>query len=140
MNNYRTIIESFETFAENHPLVETFSYGDLSDAGRDENKIKYPLMHIIPQPSTLEVDYTDFVFNLIIGDMVNEDETNQLDVLKTSHLILQDFADNYINQTLNYSFQLLTPLTFSPFLDRLDDVLAGVEATITLRVEGSFCL
>ena len=140
MNNYRTIIESFESFANNHPLIQTFSWGDLSDSGRGVDKIKYPLLHIIPQPSTLEKDYTDFVFNLIIGDMVNDDESNQLDILKTSHLILQDFADNYINQTLNYTFQLLTPLTFSPFLDRLDDVIAGVEATITLRVEGSFCL
>ena len=140
MNNYRTIIESFESFANNHPVIQSFSWGDLSDAGREDDKILYPLLHIIPQPSTLEKDYTDFVFNLIIGDMVNDDETNQLDVLKTSHLILQDFADNYINQKSNFTFQLLTPLTFSPFLDRLDDVVAGVEATITLRVEGSFCL
>ncbi len=88
MNNYRTIIESFEAFAENHPLIQTFSYGDLSDVGRDDNKIKYPILHIIPQPSTLEKDYTDFVFNIIIGDLVNEDESNQLDSLKISHLIL----------------------------------------------------
>lgn len=140
MNNYRTIIESFEGFVEQHPVLQTFTWGDLSDVGRENDKIKYPILHVIPQPSTLEKTYTDFVFNMIIGDMLNEDESNQLDVLKTSHLILQDFAAYYINQLTDNTFELLTPITFSPFLDRLDDVLCGVESTITIRVEASFCL
>ena len=140
MNNYRTIIETLESWANSHPLVQTFSWGNLSDSGRGVNKIEYPLFHVIPQPSTLETDYTDFVFTIIIGDMINEDESNELDVLKISHLILQDFSANFINDTTDYTYQLLTPITFNPFLDRLDDIVGGVEANITFRVEGTFCL
>jgi|SRR5210317_1755069 hypothetical protein len=140
MNNYRTIIETLEDWANSHPLVQTFSWGNLSDAGREVNKIEYPLFHVIPQPSTLEKDYTDFVFTIIIGDMVNDDESSELDNLKISHLILQDFSSNFINETLDTTYQLLTPITFNPFLDRLDDKVCGVEANITFRVEGTFCL
>lgn len=140
MNNYRTIIERFETFVENHPILETFTWGDLSDVGRNNEKIKYPLLHIIPTPSTINPDYTDFNFQLLIMDLLDDEELNQLDVLKECHLILQDFSNDFINDKQDYTYALLTPITFQPFIDRLPTRVCGVDAAITLRVEGSFCL
>lgn len=140
MNNYRTIIETFESFSDQHPLLETFTWGDLSDVGRNEEKIKYPLMHVIPTPSTINPDYTDFTFQVLFMDLLDDEELNQLDALKEAHLILQDFSDYFINDLRNTTYALITPITFQPFIDRLPTRVAGVDATITLRVEGSFCL
>lgn len=140
MNNYRTIIETFESFANQHPVLQTFTWGDLSDVGRNEEKIKYPLMHIIPTPSTINPTYTDFTFQVLFMDLLDDQELNQLDILKETHLILQDFSDYFINDLRDSSFALITPITFQPFIDRLPTRVCGVDATITLRVEGSFCL
>lgn len=140
MNNYRTIIETFEQFATNHPLLQTFTWGELSDVGREQEKIKYPLIHVIPTPSTLNPDYTDFNFQVLIMGLLDDTEDNQLDLLKTSHLILQDFSDYFINDLKSYDYALVTPIPFNPFLDRLPERVVGVDAAITLRVQGTFCL
>ena len=140
MNNYRTIIETFENFSNQHPLLKTFTWGDLSDVGRNNEKIEYPLMHVIPTPSSVYEDYTDFTFQILFMDLLDDEELNQLDVLKESHLILQDFSAYFINDLRNTTYNLVTPIQFQPFIDRLPTRVCGVDATITLRVEGSFCL
>lgn len=140
MNNYRTIIETFEAFSNQHPLLKTFTWGDLSDVGRNNEKIEYPLMHVIPTPSSVYEDYTDFTFQVLFMDLLDDEELNQLDVLKESHLILQDFSAYFINDLRNTTYALITPIQFQPFIDRLPTRVGGVDATITLRVEGSFCL
>lgn len=140
MNTYKQLIERFENFANNHPIIETFTWGQLSDVGRDNEKIKFPLMHIIPTPSSIEENYTDFNFQLLLMDMLDDTEDNQLNCLNISHLILKDFCDELIYQKKDFSYFLQTPVNFDPFLDRLPTRVAGIDATITIRVEGSFCL
>jgi len=140
MNNYKQLIDRFETFSNNHPMIETFTWGELSDVGRNQEKIKFPLLHVIPTPSTIEDNYTDFNFQILIMDMLDDTEDNQLDCLNRSHLILKDFCDELINDRRDNSFFLQTPVPFDPFLDRLPTRVAGVDATVSIRVEGSFCL
>jgi len=140
MDNYRSIIEKFEDFASQHPLIETFTWGQLSDVGRDNEKIKFPLLHAIPTPSNIENTYTDFNFQMLFMDMLDDTEENQLDILKFQHLILQDFLSYFQDATREYNFSISTPVSFQPFLDRLPTRVCGVDATITFRVEASFCL
>jgi len=46
----------------------------------------------------------------------------------------------YTNQLTTYNFHVITPVTFTPFLDKLSVYIAGVEAQIVFRAEGTFCL
>lgn len=140
MNNLKSIIDSFNDFASQHPIIQTFTWGRLSDVGRDNEPLNFPLLHAIPLPSTVNDTYTDFLFNIIIADQLDDEEINQLDVIEMSYQILQDFIEYYINQKTENDFFVITPITFTPFLDRFTKVMAGVEAQITLRVEGSYCL
>jgi len=140
MNNFKQIIDSFDAFVQQHPIIQTFTWGRLSDVGRDNEPLNFPILHVIPLPSTINDTFTDFQFNIIIADQLDDEEINQLDVLEESHQLLQDFIEYYINQLQNYSFFIQTPVQFTPFLDRFTKVMAGVEAQITFRVEGSYCL
>jgi len=140
MNNFKQIIDSFEAFVQQHPIIKTFTWGRLSDVGRNNEPLNFPILHVIPLPSTINDTYTDFQFNIIIADQLDDEEINQLSVLEESHLLLQDFIQYYINQLQDYSFFIQTPVQFTPFLDRFTKVMAGVEAQITFRVEGSYCL
>lgn len=140
MNNFKQIIDSFESFVAQHPIIKTFTWGRLSDVGRNNEPLNFPILHVVPLPSTINDTYTDFQFNIIIADQLDDEESNQLDVVEETHLLLQDFIQYYINQLQNYSFFIQTPVQFTPFLDRFTKVMAGVEAQITFRVEGSYCL
>jgi hypothetical protein len=72
--------------------------------------------------------------------MLDDIQSNNIDIVETCHLILQDFIEYYINQLKSFSFFMVTPVNFSPFLDRFSIYVAGVEAQITMRVEGTYCL
>ena len=140
MNNFKSIIDSFEAFASQHPVIKTFTFGELSDTGQDVEPLKYPLFHVIPLPSSMNLEYTDFNFNIIFGDMLDETKSNQIDIVEECHLILQDFMEYYTNNKKSFDFYVVSPITFTPFLDKLSVFIAGTEAQITFRVEGTFCL
>lgn len=140
LNNFKSIIDSFSAFTEQHPVIKTFTFGEMSDVGQNEELLDFPLFHVVPLPSTIYDDYTDFNFNIIIGSMLDDIQSNNIEIVETCHLILQDFIEYYINELTSYNFFLTTPVNFTPFLDRFSVYIAGVEAQITLRVEGTFCL
>lgn len=140
MNNFKSIIDSFEGFASQHPVIRTFTFGELSDTGQDKEPLDFPLFHIIPLPSQMDLEYTDFNFNIIFGSMLDDVKSNQIDIVETCHLLLQDFMEYYTNNKKSFDFYVTTPVTFTPFLDKLSVYIAGVEAQITFRVEGTFCL
>lgn len=140
MNNFKSIIDSFEGFASQHPVIRTFTFGELSDTGQDKEPLDFPLFHVIPLPSQMNLEYTDFNFNIIFGSMLDDVKSNQIDIVETCHLLLQDFMEYYTNNKKSFDFYVTTPVTFTPFLDKLSVYIAGVEAQITFRVEGTFCL
>ena len=140
MNNFKSIIDSFEQFANQHPVIKTFTFGTLSDTGQDKEPLEYPLFHIIPVPSTINDQFTDFSFQIIIGDMLDDVKTNQVDIVEECYMILQDFVEYYINQLTSENHHIVTPISFVPFLDKLSVYIAGVEATVTFRAEGTYCL
>jgi hypothetical protein len=140
MNNFKSIIDSFEGFASQHPVIATFTFGELSDTGQDKEPLDFPLFHVIPLPSQMNLEYTDFNFNIIFGSMLDDVKSNQIDIVETCHLLLQDFMEYYTNNKKSFDFYVTTPVTFTPFLDKLSVYICGVEAQITFRVEGTFCL
>ena len=140
MNNFKSIVDSFEAFASQHPVIKTFTFGNLSDTGQDVEPLLYPLFHVIPLPSQVTDQYTDFSFNIIFGDMLDDVKTNQVDIVEECYMLLQDFLEYYTNQLTTYNFHVITPVTFTPFLDKLSVYVAGVESQIVFRAEGTFCL
>jgi hypothetical protein len=140
MNNFKSIIDSFEDFSNQHPVIETFTFGNLSDTGQDEEPLKYPLMHVIPVTSTLTDQYADFNFQIIFGEMLDDVKTNQVNCVEECYMILQDFIEYYTNQLTTSTYHITTPISFTPFLDKLSVYIAGVEASVTFRAEGTYCL
>jgi|31_taG_2_1085359.scaffolds.fasta_scaffold04023_4 hypothetical protein len=140
MNNFKSIIDSFSGFSEQHPIIKTFTFGQMSDTGQDEELLDFPLMHVVPLPSTIHDTYTDFNFNIIFASMLDDIQSNNIEIVELCHYLLRDFIEYYINQLQSFNFYMVTPVNFTPFLDRFSIYVAGVEAQITLRVEGTYCL
>lgn len=142
---YKDLIKLFYVFAAQHPILKNWSWGNLSDYQREDYKQKYPALHIVPQPSTLDNTYTNFNFTILIFDLLNEwvgDDTksNQLDSLSLTHEILNDFYAYFINQLTGYGFYLQNPVQFTPFTDRFKESVCGIEAQIVIVSEQTACL
>ena len=132
-------------FSAQHPILKQTSWGNLSDYQREDYIQKYPALHIVPQPSTIDNTFTNFNFTILIFDLLNEyvgneTKSNQLDSLSLCHEILNDFYAYFINQLTGFGFYLQNPIQFTPFNDRFKESVVGVEAQITIVSEQSACL
>jgi hypothetical protein len=143
---YKTLIDLFAYFTAQHPILQTFSWGNMADYSRDTYITKYPALHVVPQPSTINRTYTEFNFTILIYDLLNEYvdgdpiNSNQLDSLSLTHEILNDFYAFFTNQLTQYGYFLNTSVSFSPFTDRFQQDVCGVEATITITSEQTACI
>lgn len=143
--NIKTLINYFETFTNNHPILRTFSWGNLSDYSRDTFITEYPAIHIVPQPSTIDTTSTNMSFSVLIYDLLNEYvgnpiNSNQLDSMALTQEILNDFINEFINQLTDYGYYLQMPVQFTPFVDRFAESVCGVEAIITITMEQTACI
>jgi hypothetical protein len=142
----KDIIQLFGYFTAQHPILRTFSWGNLADYSRDEYITKYPAFHAVPQPSLVDKNFADFNFNILIYDLLNEYvdgdpvNSNQLDSLALTETILNDFYAFFTNQLTQYGYFLTTSVNYTPFMDRFKEDVVGIEATITIRVEQTACI
>lgn len=144
---YKNILDLFYYFRSQHPILSgtTISWGNLSDYSREDYITKYPAIHFVPQPSILAPTSNDFVWSIMIYDLLNEyvgDDTrsNQIYAISQCHEILQDFYAWFANNLTDYGYFILAPIQYSVFVDRFNQSVAGVEAQITIQVEQLACL
>ena len=142
----KDIIKMFAVFTAQHPILRTFSWGNLADYSRDNYITEYPAIHFVPQPSLIERTYANFNFSVLIYDLQNEYvdgdpiNSNQLDSLSLCQVILTDFYAYFTNQLTGYDFFLTTAVNYTPFVDRFKEDVCGVEATITITAEQTACI
>jgi hypothetical protein len=144
---YKNILDLFYHFRNQHPILSgtTISWGNLSDYSREDFITKYPAIHFVPQPSILAPTSNDFVWSVMIYDLLNEyvgDDTrsNQIYAISECHEILQDFYAWFANNLTDFGYYILAPIQYSVFVDRFNQSVAGVEAQITIQVEQLACL
>jgi hypothetical protein len=141
----KNLITFFRQFTSNHPILETFSWGNLSDYSREDYITKYPAIHFVPQPSTLGDTSQDITFSVLVYDLLNEyvdnpTNSNQLDSMALCEEIMGDFYNFFVNQLTEYGYYLQTPIPYSYFTDRFAESVCGVEASITITIEQTACI
>lgn len=144
---YKNILDLFYYFRDQHPILSgtTISWGNLSDYSREDYITKYPAIHFVPQPSVLSPTSNDFVWSVLIYDLLNEyvgddHKSNQIYAISECHEILQDFYAWFANNLTDYGFYIQTPISYNVFVDRFNQSVAGVEANITITAEQLACL
>ena len=144
---YKDIINRFRTITENHLMLEDFGYGDLSDLkyvsqlGTDEERVGYPYLYLLPSSSTRNGVVMNYSFNMIVMDMARPEDganTDEFDNYITIQSQCQQYIDDVLAQ-LYYFYKdqpeiQLTGITYTPFKEKYQDVVAGMTATITIAV------
>jgi len=144
---YKEIINRFRTITEDHLMLEDFGYGDLSDLkyvsqlGTDEERVGYPYLYLLPSSSTRNGVVMNYSFNMIVMDMARPEDganTDQYDNYITIQSQCQQYIDDVLAQ-LYYFYKdqpeiQLTGITYTPFKEKYQDVVAGMTATINIAV------
>lgn len=147
MTTIYDILNTIKTFLRNNPIVNTVTYGDISDIDLNKTTI-YPLTHFfINNVTVLDqimqvsismlftdiVDYTKNFNNDDFGD--RGDDTNIIDVYNTqlqiANALIQDLkrGDLYRDR-----YQLEGNPILEPFNDRFENELAGWTVDLVINI------
>jgi len=145
MVNYKQIIQDLSGIAYYHNQINSFGYGDITQITNDIETKQEPLytkMYVVPGQVQLAQNRLLYNFSIIILDQVNDDLSNQQEVMSDTLEICKDiFTILYQSYTATWGgFSIdYTPLwgpSVTPFLERFETVLGGW--TMNVQIEQPF--
>ena len=144
MIGFYTAIDKLKTHFDNDALVNSVSEGDIFQVDLAKQTI-FPLVHIMVNSCTFEVNVSRFNISLIAMDLVdiskNENTNvylgndNTQDALNSTLAILNRAYDIMLHGSLAYDlFQIDGNPTCEPFTERFENLLSGWTMTFDVLV------
>ncbi len=129
--NYKQIIEDLEDFANNHEQINSYGYGDITQLTMDietEKEPRYTRMYVIPGDVVLAQNELITNFQILVVDRLNNDYSNQRDVLSDTLEITKDImATFYLSE-----YETVWPSSVEPILEEYETILCGWVMNIQL--------
>jgi hypothetical protein len=142
MTDYKQILDDLKGIAYHHPQINSFGIGDITQITMDietKKEPRYTKMYVVPGQTTLNQNRLDYNFSIIILDRINDDYSNQPDVMSDTLEIVKDvFTILYQSYTQQYGdfslfYEPLWGPNCTPFLERFETILGGWTLNITLE-------
>ena len=132
---YQQILNDWREFADLHEQINSYGFGDATELTMDvitKKEPLYPRLYFIPNTTKFSPNHMHITFTVIICDKVDDDLSNQQDVLSDTLEIAKDlYAKGYLSD-----YDLEWGATLSPWLERADAVLGGW--TFDINVQQKF--
>lgn len=150
MLTLNNLISKLNTIATNHLQIKHFGYGDLWEI-LEKNSLEpmdYPIMWVVIQTANTTNATMTYNFTVVVGDLVNKDESNELEVQSDTILICKDIiseikalADDD-TEDIYFDSNNDTQWVLNPFTERFDDELSGwsFDFAITIPYTNSDCV
>jgi len=144
MNGFYTAIDKLKTHLDNDALVNSVSEGDIFQVDLAKQTI-FPLVHIMVNSCTFEVNVLRFNISLIAMDLVDISKNevasvylgndNTQDALNSTLAILNRAYDVMLHGSLAYDlFQIDGNPNCEPFTERFENLLSGWTMTFDVLV------
>lgn len=135
-STYRNVIEALRQTIESHPAVKTFRVGPPSTIEmptEDTPEIKYPYVHLVPMPATLDASNTVFDFDMIVMDLAKDklglEERTQSSMLEITRDIVAYFTRTTWEE---FKFNMALPIVATPFVEEFQNSCAGWTSQIQI--------
>ena len=132
------IIKLFQDYVSQDPRLHSFGFGDVVNFGYtlDFTGATYAFMFVTPVNIVYETNLTRYQLSIIFADKLNDDLSNQVQVTSDMSLVARRFLSQiYINSGDLFPYMnLILPTQSIPFLERFNDVVAGVVVNLEIEV------
>lgn len=129
--NYKQILGDLKSIGNSHRQIKSYGFGDIEQITNDiatDVEPLYTRMYVVPQDASLARNELIYNFQIIIADRINDDYSNQRDVMNDTLEIVKDiFTILYLSQ-----YQSVWGSNVSPFLERFESILGGWTLTLTI--------
>jgi hypothetical protein len=135
------IISTIQTASESHKQVNKFIVGELDFT--EENLKYYPLVWLVPNGFNFDTEGKKVVYNfmLMVLDRHFESQTNMIEVLSDTALIMQDIITLCKRNTYQDDVFFSVNGNAEAIMDNKADILAGygVEINVEVPYSESYC-
>ena len=134
MIGYYQIIETITTQLKADLFCKTVTSGSIFNIALNKQDI-YPISHIVV--NSFREEGSAFAYNLsvISMDLVNDDDSNEQDVIHTQSMVGIRLVELLKRGNLfDDKFQLLGGANYEFFRDRFEDKVAGCTATFDMLI------
>lgn len=125
-----------EQVQQNSPRLKSFGHGDLvyfSENMSGQTNV-YPYMFVTPQLVTYNESTTQYQLNIIFADIVNTDLSNEIDVISDMSIEAKNLLSEIYRGFLFDELDIELPATATPFMERFNDHVGGVELNLTITI------
>ena len=131
-SSYKQILQDWKDFSENHFQIRSYGFGDEHQLTNDiETKQEplYPRIYFVPDTTRLEENHMHITWKVIVSDKIEDDLSNQVDVMSDTLEIIKDFfSKNYLS---DYDAEF--NCTVEPWLEKTETILGGWTLTISIQ-------
>ena len=135
------IISTIQSASESHKQVNKFIVGELDFT--EENLKYYPLVWLVPNGFNFDTEGKKVVYNfmLMVLDRHFESQTNMIEVLSDTALIMQDIITLCKRNTYQDEVFFSVNGNAEAIMDNKADILAGygVEINVEVPYSESYC-
>jgi hypothetical protein len=131
-SSYEQILVDWQNFADAHQQVQSWGFGDGTQLTMDlitKQEPQYPRMYFIPDRTRLNPNHMHVTWTVIVVDKIEEDLSNQVEVLSDTLEICKDFyAKAYLSD-----YDVEWDAALNPWLEDTESSLAGWSFTISVQ-------
>jgi hypothetical protein len=141
--NYKQIVADLSSIAYHHQQIKSFGFGDLAQCTNDivtKQEPEYQRMYVVPGDVKLDENYLNYRFSIIIMDRVDDDQSNQAEVMSDTLRTIMDvwtvLLQSYTAQQGDFSWYLVVNENpdVIPFLERFETILGGWTLNVSFQV------
>lgn len=131
---HNQFIKLFRDIATNHKDINTFGDGDIEKYTKNEiSSSKGQTLWVNVKPKTIGETTQKKVYTFWIMDIVNEDFSNEAEVISDTERTFEDIIAILRSLYYNDFFMLDETITVEPFAERYATKVAGWVADITFK-------
>lgn len=130
--NYKQVIMDILSVGNAHQQLHSVNFGDIPQLINDINnhvEPDYARMYVVPDETRFNENEIQYNFNIIISDRLEEDLSNQRDVLNDTLEICKDIAITFHNSEYYTNYDIV----INPFLEEYDTMLGGWSFNLRLN-------
>jgi hypothetical protein len=134
---YHKIIDFMESVQQASPRLKSFGHGDVVYFSQTltGGTATYPYMFVTPMNISYSENTTQYQLNIIFGDIVNTDLSNEVDVVSDMSLEARNLLSQiYRGSLFNDVADVQLPTSATPFLERFNDHIGGVSLDLVITV------
>ena len=131
-SSYQQILVDWKQFADAHKQVRSFGFGEDQNLTMDivtKKSPLYPRLYFIPDKTRFNPSHLHITWTVIVCDKIEDDLSNQQDVLSDTLEIAKDFYSKAYLSDYDVEWDAF----LNPWLEETDDRLAGWSFNISVQ-------